>query len=173
MYSKVLVAYDGTNCAELALREAARLAQGGAGVEVVAVAEPPAPHFREAGNLALAEQAAVEKGRVVLDQALRRLAALGVEEADTLLIDQSECRDGSVARAILDEARDSGADLIIMGTHGRNGLRRFLLGSVAERVVRESGCPVLLVRGDSPAVFAGLSPAEVYGQWPEGERREA
>ena len=51
------------------------------------------------------------------------------------------------ARAVIDAtARKAGADLIVMGTHGRRGVRRLLLGSVAESVARESTCPVLLVR---------------------------
>jgi nucleotide-binding universal stress UspA family protein len=165
MYSKVMVAYDGTGCAELALREAARLALDGAQLEVVAVAE--CPDRRTPGQEAcVAEAAALDKAQVLLDQALRRLAALGVEAADTLLVDQTECREGSVARALLDEARDCGAGLIVMGTHGRSGFRRFLLGSVAERVVREADCPVLLVRGDGPSVFGCLNAAEIHGQWP-------
>ena len=52
-----------------------------------------------------------------------------------------------VCDAIVQEARDSGAELIVMGTHGRRGLRRMALGSDAELVVRDSHVPVLLVRG--------------------------
>jgi nucleotide-binding universal stress UspA family protein len=51
------------------------------------------------------------------------------------------------ARAVVDAARYNGADLIVMSTHGRGGLSRLLLGSVAESVVRTAPAPVLLVRG--------------------------
>jgi nucleotide-binding universal stress UspA family protein len=171
VYSKVMVAYDGTVCAELALREAARLALNGAQLLVVTVAEHPRPLRRAPDQEPCqAEAAALNKARVLLEQALRRLAALGVEAADTLVVDQTELPDSSVARALLDEARNSSIDLVIMGTHGRSGFRRFLLGSVAERVVRESACPVLLVRGDNPAIFSCLNAAEIYGQWPENEK---
>lgn len=51
-----------------------------------------------------------------------------------------------IARALLKHARDIHADLIIMGTHGRRGLRHALMGSVAEYVMRESHLPVLVVR---------------------------
>lgn len=173
MYSRVLVAYDGTGCAELALREAIRMAEQGAHLLVVCVAETPSLAARVAHGQRLddgqAGQAAVEKSRVVLDLAARQLTARGIE-AEMMLVDLTEGHEHGVARALLDEARNACVDLIVMGTHGRHGFKRFLLGSVAERVVRESPCPVLLVRGDSPSAIACLNPAEIYGQWPEDER---
>ena len=53
---------------------------------------------------------------------------------------------GSPAQVIVDTAKRGGADLIVMGTHGRTGLAHMLIGSVAERVVRTARCPVLTVR---------------------------
>lgn len=53
---------------------------------------------------------------------------------------------GDPAETILSVAQEIGADLIVMGTHGRTGLRRLLMGSVAEKVVRKAFCPVLTVR---------------------------
>jgi nucleotide-binding universal stress UspA family protein len=54
--------------------------------------------------------------------------------------------EGVPFQAIIDTARDSGADLIVMGTHGRTGLTHVLMGSVAEKVVRLAPCPVLVTR---------------------------
>jgi nucleotide-binding universal stress UspA family protein len=54
-------------------------------------------------------------------------------------------REGPAARCIVDVAKEIGADMIVMGTHGRTGLTRMLVGSVAERVVRSSPVPVLTV----------------------------
>jgi nucleotide-binding universal stress UspA family protein len=54
-------------------------------------------------------------------------------------------------QAILDEARAAGADLIAMGTHGRSGMKRLLLGSTAERVLPEAPCPVLTVHRETAA----------------------
>jgi universal stress protein A len=54
-------------------------------------------------------------------------------------------RMGHVAQTIVDYAKDVGADLIVMGTHGRTGVAHFIIGSVAERVVRVAPCPVLTV----------------------------
>lgn len=53
----------------------------------------------------------------------------------------------SPGRALVEMAEDEGADLVILGSHGRSGLSRAFLGSVAERVVRHAPCPVLVVRG--------------------------
>jgi nucleotide-binding universal stress UspA family protein len=54
---------------------------------------------------------------------------------------------GPIAHTIVERASEMGADLIVMGTHGRGGVAHLLMGSVAERVVRTAGCPVLTTRG--------------------------
>lgn len=173
MYNRILVAYDGTGCAELALREAIRMGEEGAHVIVLAVADAPALPVRvargEAADGGQAGFAAVQKSQVILDQAARQLTARNIK-ADTLLVDLTEGAEHNIARTILNEAESARVDLIVMGTHGRHGFKRFLLGSVAERVVRESFCPVLLVRGDSPSAISCVNPSEIYGQWPEDER---
>jgi nucleotide-binding universal stress UspA family protein len=61
-------------------------------------------------------------------------------------------RDVAAAPALLRYAEEHAIDLIVMGTHGRSGLRRMLLGSVAEEVVRWAPCPVLTVRANGPTV---------------------
>lgn len=61
---------------------------------------------------------------------------------------ETELLDGSPSRAIVRSAEDNGCDLIVMGTHGRGGIDRLLLGSVAESVVRSSSVPVLTVRSE-------------------------
>ncbi len=82
-----------------------------------------------------------EEGEAALDEAERRAGDVATERA--LL-------EGSPAREIVRYATREGCDLICMGTHGRGGLDRLLLGSVAERVVRSSEVPVLTVRvGDA------------------------
>ncbi len=59
---------------------------------------------------------------------------------------QTELRRGSPAQEIIDQAKDMGADLIIIATHGRSGIGHLFMGSVAERVVQHAPCPVLVVR---------------------------
>ena len=71
-------------------------------------------------------------------------------------------RRGNISTEILSAARESGCNLIVMGTHGRTSLRRLLMGSVAEAVVRGSDCPVLVVRGAVPRPDPALTkPAEI------------
>jgi nucleotide-binding universal stress UspA family protein len=83
-------------------------------------------------------------GRKAIDEA-SELAKKADVQADTALVEA----DGRVvSKAILDEAKKFGADLIVMGTHGRRGLNRMILGSDAERVLREADVPLLLVRAN-------------------------
>jgi nucleotide-binding universal stress UspA family protein len=64
---------------------------------------------------------------------------------------------GDPAVEILQAAKRRGADLIVMATHGRKGLRHLVLGSVAEHVVREAPCPVLTVKPKAPAAKSSAS----------------
>jgi universal stress protein A len=66
---------------------------------------------------------------------------------------------GDVVSAILTATDDVSADMIVMGTHGRRGLERFVLGSVAEQVLRRSPCPVLTIKTHDPASHPGPSEA--------------
>jgi nucleotide-binding universal stress UspA family protein len=72
---------------------------------------------------------------------------------------------GDAAAEVVRAAREAGSDLIVMGTHGRSGLKHLLMGSVAERVVRQAPCPVLTVKAPAPA-----APAEAGAAGPS--RRE-
>jgi nucleotide-binding universal stress UspA family protein len=60
-------------------------------------------------------------------------------------------REGPAPKVVLDAVDEFGADLIVMGTHGRTGLKRLLMGSVAEIVLRKAPCPVLTVKGPTQA----------------------
>jgi universal stress protein A len=77
--------------------------------------------------------------RTGFDALLARAKDAGVRASDVLV-------DGRAAERIVHLATERGADLIVMGTHGRTGMRKLLLGSVAERVIALAPCPVLTVR---------------------------
>lgn len=161
MYQKVLLAFDGSPCAELALQEALQLVEAGASLRILMVLAP-LPRLALAPTAGLAE---LEQARALMEALRLRLEQQHVE-ADYLLLDMSEAQGSDVVQEILGEARDWGADLLVLGSHGRHGLQRLLLGSVAESVLRQAHCPVLLVRQAKPGRFGCLQPTEIYGMWP-------
>ena len=79
-------------------------------------------------------------GQEQLDKLVAKAKAAGVRVRGLLL-------EGAAADAIVRTARSKRADVIVMGTHGRSGLGRLLMGSVAQRVVGAASCPVLTLRG--------------------------
>lgn len=102
------------------------------------------------------EPAFLAAGQALLDQAADglRLGGLAVE---TVLI---ECKGQSVAARIVEQAAATRCDIVVMGTHGRRGLGRVLIGSDAEQVARLAPVPVLLVRQSHAA---GTTPAQQAG----------
>jgi len=82
----------------------------------------------------------------IREAAQKALAALPDQDGAGSLRVVRAMRQGAAFAEIVRYARENGIDLIVMGTHGRSGLAHVLLGSVAEKVVRKAGCPVLTVR---------------------------
>jgi nucleotide-binding universal stress UspA family protein len=93
----------------------------------------------------------------VYRQALEELRTR-VEGPDMKLGIDIELKQGDAAEEILASAAEHKADLIVIGTHGRSGLGRLILGSVAEAVMRRSTCPVLTVKPPTPEVSTKPSP---------------
>lgn len=83
------------------------------------------------------------EARQSMERYRQRVQAAGLE-GDVIIMD------GIPFQSIVDMAQDKKVDLIVMGTHGRTGLKHVLLGSVAEKVVRLAPCPVLVARGVAP-----------------------
>lgn len=145
MYKKILVPVDGSPTSQRGLAEAIKLAKAlNASLCLVHVVDefvmtvayspiPYEPNFNEA---------------------LRRLGASTLKSAEEAVIAQGlkpeveliEMIGGRAADKIVEHAQRSGADLIVMGTHGRRGIRRLAMGSDAELVLRSAPVPVLLVR---------------------------
>lgn len=146
MYKRILVAVDGSRGARLALDEALKVAQAAdAMVMAVGVIEYSAPlldvgigYVDERGATTVASDATM----VGIEQANELLALRNIRGSSRVI----DARGESVATVLTRAADECRADLIVMGTHGRSGIRRILLGSVAESLLRETRLPVLLIR---------------------------
>ena len=142
MYRKILVPLDGSKVAEGVLPHAKSLAYSeGAELILLNVATNPAVDFAFS-DPGLAQSAILEqeeRSRRYMDRVESDLKAAGFRTSTLLRI-------GSVAEVILEVAEELHADVIAMSTHGRTGPARWLLGSIAERVVHNSKVPVLLIR---------------------------
>lgn len=159
MYQRILLAVDGSATSDLALREACRIAAAGATIRVVSAVENPLVSFPlvygVAYDIGMVANAVLEGGRQILATAqaeLEHRVGSGVT-VEAQLLDLSQLG-GSIAEAIQHQADAWPADLVVIGSHGRSGVRRLLLGSVAEQVLRLSRCPVLLVRAQETGAAA-------------------
>jgi len=144
MYSRILVPVDGSPTAERGLAEAIGLAARlGSSLHLLNVVDARLL-FAEVSAYAPPDQLIDEwkaAGQRLVDAAVAAARAKGVAAQGVVRCDPGM----RVCDMILEEARQSGAELIVMGTHGRSGLAHALLGSVAERVVQHAPCPVLIV----------------------------
>lgn len=134
---KVVVGYDGSEHARRALERAAGFAQDGERVTVVSAAHRLVTTGRGPGIVA--DPAEIEERKRNLAEAASFLAERGVDP------DLVEAH-GDPGLAIVEEARDRGADLVVVGTRGRNTAERLLLGSVSSKVVHRAPCDVLVVK---------------------------
>lgn len=140
MYDRILVPTDGSDGVDRVLDEAVELAElTGATIHGLYVVDArDYSTLPEAKWLSIAEELE-SAGERALETVTERAEAAGVDvETD---IDR-----GVPHEQILDTASETDADIVAMGTHGRSGLNRFLLGSVTEKVVRGADVPVLVVR---------------------------
>lgn len=112
---------------------------------------PAAPYFAEGVPIALDPAAE----REALREQLGRL-----HPDDPLIAVDHRLLEGDPAAEIVTLAREVGCDLIVMGTHGRTGIGRLLMGSVAESILRKAPCPVLTVKGSVPEEILQPVPAE-------------
>jgi nucleotide-binding universal stress UspA family protein len=139
--TKILLATDGSEEAELASTTAADLAKStGSELEVIHALGADALRFPpdEQGDKRLEKLR--EEGRRLLDEQVEKIEAGGGSVAESRLAV------GHPADEIVAYAQDQGAGLIVMGSRGREGIRRALMGSVSDAVVRHAHCPVMVVR---------------------------
>jgi nucleotide-binding universal stress UspA family protein len=143
-FRTVLIPTDFSEDARLAIGEARRVlhaAEDGARLILLHAYHLPV-EFTALGTLPVTPRLFADAA----EQARQQLEELAVPLRSEGLRVDSVAREGYPPSVIEEEAREAGVDLIAMGTHGRSGLRRFLLGSTAERVVQHAPCPVLTVR---------------------------
>lgn len=152
MYQKIMVPLDGSELAECVLPHAECIAKlCHATVELVRVVEPIEIPTRggmawTAEQLKQIEVHHKQDAESYLEKIKDRLSQVGIKVHSRVLI-------GKVAESLADYIYKSSFDLIIMATHGRSGISRWIWGSVAERILHSSQSPVLLVR--PPACIPG------------------
>lgn len=141
-FKKILVSTDFSSCSEAALTMATALARdSGATLLIVHVEEIP---------LATGSAEFLYSVPEPNTQELKRLLA-DVKPRDPRVAFEHHLLAGDPAEAIIRTAEQEGVDIIVIGTHGRTGLTRLLMGSVAEAIVRRATCPVLTVKQPTPA----------------------
>ena len=142
MYKRILVPLDGSSLAEAVLPHAISLAQtSGAEIILVRVTLNPAAEFSFSDPSiasSIIEESDFETKRY-LNTLSAKLESAGLRVSFLI-------RQGPIAETILEVADAMQVDLIAMSTHGRSGIQRWLMGSVADRVVRHSQLPVMLIR---------------------------
>jgi nucleotide-binding universal stress UspA family protein len=149
----ILVATDFSACSSAVVRLAAALARGqGASLLLLHVVERPPL------EVAMLPAAVADWELELLNVAEAELARIAGALGQSQVSVETRATIGTPARIVLDTAREIGAQLIVLGTHGRRGAAHLFLGSVAERVVQASACPVLVTREG----------ATVDGRWDGG-----
>jgi nucleotide-binding universal stress UspA family protein len=145
MYKRILVPVDGSDTSTRGLREALRIAKvAGARLRLINVVDESVvtQPFESYVDTSYLIEALREGGKKALERALS-VAGRNDFKAESVLC---ESLGESVADIILREAKKWKADLIVMGTHGRRGFNRVVLGSDAEAVLRDATVPVLMIR---------------------------
>jgi nucleotide-binding universal stress UspA family protein len=143
---RILHATDYSKASERALQEAVDFAkQNDAEMLVVHVIQPVVPYVagEDIGAAELyvkLEESTKQEAQRSMNKLMQRLERLGVKAKSLLLR-------GIPADQIVKAARNRKADIIVIGTHGRTGLSKLFMGSVASRVISTARCPVLTVRG--------------------------
>jgi nucleotide-binding universal stress UspA family protein len=146
-FSNVLVPVDFGEVSEHALRYALGMAREGGTVHVLHVYTIPVYGVVPDGGFVASPETAVRLSEAA-QQGLARLVEAHKGDGVRLV---PVLREGVAATEVVEVAKEIGADLIVIGTHGRRGIAHALLGSTAESVVRRATVPVLTVKLDAPA----------------------
>lgn len=160
----VLVALDGSSLGEAVLPQAVELARDGAKLVLLRAADA----HSLIGDPIVAQVDVIQEAELYLRGVAERLRRQGIANVETSVWY------GRAAESIVEAARVRGCDLVLMSTHGRSGLGRLVLGSVAETVLRGTTTPMLLIRPNGAPVEAigatGARPAEAAAMRSEHAR---
>lgn len=143
MYQKILVPLDGSKLAECVLPHVKAIARG-CGIRevvIVRVVEPIPPEAPPAMDFDAVQKAAAKAAEEYLAKIKAELSKEGLNVEAKVLT-------GKAAETITDFAQHNKVDLVAIATHGRSGFSRWVFGSVADKLVRSSHAPVLLIRPD-------------------------
>jgi nucleotide-binding universal stress UspA family protein len=145
LFERIVVGTDGSDTAAEAVRQAAELARlSGATLDIVSAYEP-VPQDRLRSESEIPADVAYSVGpREDVNQVLEAAGATAAKEKEVKV--ETHAREGDPADAILDVAEEIKADLIVVGNKGMTGARRFLLGSVPNKISHHAPCGVYIVR---------------------------
>jgi nucleotide-binding universal stress UspA family protein len=145
LFKRIVVGTDGSETAAIAVQHAAELAKAtGASLEVVSAFEPVPSERLKAETSEVPGDVAYAVGP--REDVNLNLAAAESVAAGLGITTSTHAREGEPADAILDVAEETGADLIVVGNKGMTGARRFLLGSVPNKISHHAPCGVYIVR---------------------------
>jgi nucleotide-binding universal stress UspA family protein len=153
----ILVPTDFSECSREALRRGVELARRLGGEVVLVHAVDTSPLFTAPEPFAMGPAPIVDAVAIAAKIRAGAAEALGAVAAEAGVA-RTEVLEGAPAASIVERARGLPADLVVLGTHGRSGVSRLFLGSVAERVVRLAPCDVLVVRAREAGANGGAEP---------------
>lgn len=137
---RILVAHDGSAQADKALHEASRMAEKlGAEITIMTVAPDLCLTEVSDSECKLITESLFSEAEGSMKKVTNELAAKGIKAAIVI-------KNGHPAEEILDAAKQIGADMIVVGSHGRHGATRFFLGSVSSKIVEHAACHVLVIK---------------------------
>jgi nucleotide-binding universal stress UspA family protein len=136
-FQRVLVATDGSKQCRPAVEKAIDFSQSyGGEISVVSIVDVPAEFYAEAPQVV---EDMIHKAKIYVEEVKKQAEASGVKA-------EAFVKEGEAYQAIVDLAKERDVNIIVMGSHGRTGLKRLLMGSVAEKVIGYAPCPVLVTR---------------------------
>jgi len=145
MFKKILVPTDGSELATSAINTAAQMAKSQGGQVIGVYVIDPFPYIGIGDASAIALQSYLSEAKSVAGQALDALAKVCADVGVPFAGDTIERN--VVYEGVIETAKAEGCDLIVMASHGRQGVKALILGSVAQKVLTHAAVPVMIVKG--------------------------